>query len=44
MPKLTVLITGSEGLIGSRIAKALSREFQVVGFDLKPRPASRRSQ
>src|SRR5262245_15725567 len=30
-----VLITGSEGLIGSRIVKALSRSYEVIGLDVK---------
>ena len=32
----TVLITGSAGLIGSRLAAALANEYSVVGLDVKP--------
>jgi nucleoside-diphosphate-sugar epimerase len=32
----TVLVTGSTGLIGSRIVKALSKSYRVVGLDVKP--------
>jgi nucleoside-diphosphate-sugar epimerase len=31
-----VLITGSEGLIGSRIAKAVQERYRVVSLDVKP--------
>ena len=31
-----VLITGSSGLIGSRLAGALADRYQVVGLDVKP--------
>ncbi len=31
----TVLITGSAGLIGSRLAKALAKSYRVVGLDVK---------
>jgi nucleoside-diphosphate-sugar epimerase len=31
-----VLITGSSGLIGSRLADALADRYQVVGLDVKP--------
>jgi nucleoside-diphosphate-sugar epimerase len=33
-----VLITGCSGLIGSRLARALSRDFRIVGFDLDSPP------
>jgi nucleoside-diphosphate-sugar epimerase len=35
-PKPLVLITGSSGLIGSRLIEALVGDFRVVGLDLKP--------
>lgn len=31
-----LLITGSSGLIGTRLAKAFGEEFRVVGLDVKP--------
>lgn len=31
-----ILITGCAGLIGSRLAADLSRDFQIVGLDVKP--------
>jgi nucleoside-diphosphate-sugar epimerase len=31
-----VLITGSSGLIGTRLAKALCRDYRVAGLDIKP--------
>lgn len=31
-----VLVTGSSGLIGSRLVKALHRDYRVVGLDAKP--------
>ena len=34
--KPTVLITGSTGLIGSRIVNALAASYQLVGLDVKP--------
>ncbi len=33
--KPTTLVTGSTGLIGTRVLKALSSDFEVVGLDLK---------
>ena len=33
--KAIVLVTGSTGLIGTRLLKALSSKFEVVGLDLK---------
>ncbi|MEX2141030.1 MAG: NAD(P)-dependent oxidoreductase [Pirellulales bacterium] len=35
-PKPLVLITGSSGLIGSRLIEALVGDFRVVGIDQKP--------
>jgi nucleoside-diphosphate-sugar epimerase len=35
-PKPVVLITGSTGLIGSRLVEALTSGYRVVGLDLKP--------
>jgi nucleoside-diphosphate-sugar epimerase len=32
----TVLVTGSTGLIGSRVVKALRKSYRVVGLDVKP--------
>jgi nucleoside-diphosphate-sugar epimerase len=32
----TVLVTGSTGLIGSRVVRALSKSYRVVGLDVKP--------
>src|SRR5215207_9927123 len=32
----TVLVTGSTGLIGSRVVKALSASYHIVGLDVKP--------
>lgn len=32
----TILITGASGLIGSRVSRLLSEQFNVVGFDLEP--------
>ena len=37
--KPVVLITGSSGLIGSRVSAALVARYEVVGIDLKPPPA-----
>jgi hypothetical protein len=34
--KPVVLVTGSSGLIGSRIVPALTERYRVVGFDVKP--------
>jgi nucleoside-diphosphate-sugar epimerase len=34
--KPTVLITGSSGLIGSRLTDALAGEYRVIGLDVKP--------
>jgi len=34
--KPVILITGSTGLIGSRISEALARGYRVVGLDVKP--------
>ena len=34
--KPVLLVTGSSGLIGTRIAKAFAGEFRVVGLDVKP--------
>jgi nucleoside-diphosphate-sugar epimerase len=34
--KPVVLITGVSGLIGTRLAQAFSRDYQVVGLDIKP--------
>jgi nucleoside-diphosphate-sugar epimerase len=34
--KPTVLITGSSGLIGSRLTEALADEHRVIGLDVKP--------
>lgn len=34
-PKPVILVTGSTGLIGTRVVKTLSSEFEVVGLDLK---------
>ena len=31
----TVLVTGSTGLIGSRVVQALAAKYQVVGVDVK---------
>lgn len=31
-----ILVTGSSGLIGSAVATCLAKEFDVIGFDLKP--------
>jgi nucleoside-diphosphate-sugar epimerase len=36
----TVLITGSAGLIGSRVARALAESYRVVGLDVKRPRAS----
>lgn len=36
--KLVVLVTGSSGLIGSRLVERLSETWHVIGFDLKPPP------
>jgi nucleoside-diphosphate-sugar epimerase len=36
-----VLITGASGLIGTRIAGSLAREYRVVGLDVKPPDADR---
>jgi nucleoside-diphosphate-sugar epimerase len=33
-----VLVTGSEGLIGTRIVRALADQYQVVGLDVKQAP------
>jgi len=35
-PNPVLLVTGSSGLIGSRLVAALSRDYQVVGFDQQP--------
>ncbi len=35
-PKPVVLMTGSSGLIGTRLAQALESRYQVVGLDVKP--------
>jgi dihydroflavonol-4-reductase len=41
-PPSTVLVTGSSGLIGSRLCDRLARTFTVIGFDRDPpRPAPR---
>ncbi|MBW3599167.1 MAG: NAD-dependent epimerase/dehydratase family protein, partial [Planctomycetes bacterium] len=34
--KPVVLMTGSSGLIGTRVAQALEERYQVVGLDVKP--------
>lgn len=34
--KPVVLVTGASGLIGTRVARDLSRDHQVVGLDIKP--------
>src|SRR5688572_24995874 len=33
-----VVVTGSEGLIGSRIVKALAQKYRIVGLDVKKSP------
>jgi len=38
IPKPIVAITGSSGLIGSRLAKALSDKYRTIGLDVKPPP------
>ncbi|QDT92573.1 NAD-dependent epimerase/dehydratase family protein [Gimesia algae] len=37
--KPVLLITGAEGLIGSRLVNAFSEDYEVVAFDLEPLPA-----
>ncbi|HAH46169.1 MAG TPA: NAD(P)-dependent oxidoreductase, partial [Planctomycetaceae bacterium] len=37
--KPVLLITGAEGLIGSRLVNAFTADYQVVAFDLEPLPA-----
>ncbi|WP_417385783.1 NAD-dependent epimerase/dehydratase family protein [Gimesia sp.] len=37
--KPVILITGAEGLIGSRLVHAFSHDYEVVAFDLEPLPA-----
>ena len=34
--KPVLLITGAEGLIGSRLVNTFSEEYDVVAFDLEP--------
>jgi nucleoside-diphosphate-sugar epimerase len=34
--KATVLVTGSTGLIGSRVVQALTAAYRVIGLDVKP--------
>jgi nucleoside-diphosphate-sugar epimerase len=35
-PKPAILVTGSAGLIGSRVVQGLSSEYKMIGLDLKP--------
>ena len=37
--KPVLLITGAEGLIGSRLVNAFTEDYEVVAFDLEPLPA-----
>jgi len=34
----TILITGSSGLIGSRLCRAFAEDYTVAGFDIQPPP------